>query len=441
MFLKTLVLLTLFISLIFAIETAPPSSTPEEIIKDEEENLLKKFFEKQFEKIVDRTKVMEKHLKKYSTKAAEEFSTVFEEFGLQTTAIEAMKKVADAFSGDEKEESFKEGIQTLKKEVTDKLENILKHLSIQEDDITHLEAVYDSPDKIPKQSILSKTAAFKKYMIGFKCGGSEYPLIVCEKGEELPFKKSIMIPRTPLEYFSAYSDDNGFNIVEYSPIELPKNALSYEISLAVDVENTFTHNIQRVLLDNTRFAKDLDEMASSKIPVIGFMGELSFIYIKDDETNEYKLLESWNGKLGKELFLTFDEKKPKFFENAIESFRTTCTSVIHNVIATMSMSPETIASGMRPTFGYTLTLDDKNQTLYNYKTFDGTEKSESPSTLMTTLLKEHLKEIKKEAGEKPKEIAFFIFDNYSTEEKERVQKGLEKSCESLKIKCTFIEDS
>uniref|UniRef100_A0A914PDI4 Uncharacterized protein n=1 Tax=Panagrolaimus davidi TaxID=227884 RepID=A0A914PDI4_9BILA len=213
MLLKTLVLLTLFISLISAIETAPPSSTPEEIIKDEEENLLKKFFEKQFEKIVDRTKVMEKHLKKYSTKAAEEFSTVFEEFGLQTTAIEAMKKVADAFSGDEKDESFKEGIQTLKKgvnsikkflsklEVTDKLENILKHLSIQEDDITHLEAVYDSPDKIPKQSILSKTAAFKKYMIGFKCGGSEYPLIVCEKGEELPFKKSMMIPRTPLEYF------------------------------------------------------------------------------------------------------------------------------------------------------------------------------------------------------------------------------------------------
>jgi hypothetical protein len=397
MLIKTLVILTFFISFISAeIETSP-----EEIIKDEEENLLKNFFEKQFEKIGDRIEIMQKRLKEYSSKASDEFITVFEELDIQTTAINAMKKVVDLTEAEET--SFKDGIQSLKKGVTsmkkflskfeasEKLENILKHLSIQEDDITHLEAVYDSPDKIPKQSILSKTSAFKKYMIGFKCGGSEYPLLVCEKDEELPYKKTMMIPRTPLEYFSAYSDENGFNIVEYSPIKLPEDALSYEITLEVDVENSLKHNIKRVLLDNLRFAKDLDEMVKTNIPVIGFMGELSFIYIKNDDESGYKLLESWNGKLGKELFINFDENKPKFFEKAIESFRTTCTSVVHNVIATMSMSPETIASGMRPTFGYTLTIDEKNQTLYNYKNFDGTEKSDSPSTFMTMLLKEHLK--------------------------------------------------
>jgi hypothetical protein len=46
--------------------------------------------------------------------------------------------------------------------------------------------------------------ALRKYMIGFKCGEKEYPLIVCEKNEILPFKKTLMLPKLPLEYFVSF---------------------------------------------------------------------------------------------------------------------------------------------------------------------------------------------------------------------------------------------
>lgn len=103
----------------------------------------------------------------------------------------------------------------------------------------------------------------------------------------------------------------------------------------------------------------------------------------------------------------------------------------------MSINSEAI-----PTFksiGYNLTSDSNNEVLFEYNNFDGTKKSESPSSLMTLVLKEHLKVIKEEIGEKPSEIALFIFDSFKEEEKKRVMKGLEASCETLKLKCNFVE--
>uniref|UniRef100_A0A914PTN7 Uncharacterized protein n=1 Tax=Panagrolaimus davidi TaxID=227884 RepID=A0A914PTN7_9BILA len=63
-----------------------------------------------------------------------------------------------------------------------------------------------------------------------------------------------------------------------------------------------------------------------------------------------------------------------------------------------------------------------------------------PTLLMALLLKEHRKVIKAETGKKPDKFGFCILDeNYNNEEKERIKKGLEESCNLLKIGYNYIE--
>uniref|UniRef100_A0A914Z924 Uncharacterized protein n=1 Tax=Panagrolaimus superbus TaxID=310955 RepID=A0A914Z924_9BILA len=470
----TFIFFAVFISITFA-----SIKSPEETIKDESKKLLNNFVNKYLEKFEGKIAEAETYLKEYSSSSSksddknddDKFTDIFKHFNLQSLSIKSMKKVMEGLKEsisviDEEKtlETFKEEITKLKKAVTkiakfltdfnedglkESFEKILKLFDEHKSDIELFENVLENPEKIPKQSILAETTsssnsivATKKYMIGFKCGEGEYSLIACEKGEELPFKRTVQIPRTPLEYFTGYSGgENDTEIIGRNLVKLPEEAFAYEITLEVDTENILNHNVKKILLDNSRFAKDLEKMVPSKSPVIGFMGELSFIYINNAKKEDgYKPLKSWNGNLGKELYISFDEKKPKFFEKAIESFKLNCNSVVHNILEAMSINSDAI-----PTFksiGYNLTAaseSNNEEVLFEYNNFDGTKKSESPSSLMTLLLKEHLKAIKEEIGEKPKEISLFIFDNFKDEEKKRVLKGLEAACQTLKLKCNFVE--
>uniref|UniRef100_A0AC34FNF2 Uncharacterized protein n=1 Tax=Panagrolaimus sp. ES5 TaxID=591445 RepID=A0AC34FNF2_9BILA len=275
----------------------------------------------------------------------------------------------------------------------------------------------------------------KKYMIGFKCGENEYPLIVCDRDEALPFKKSVIIPKTPLQYFVRQYDSGS---MRYEELEFSQDAHAYQLSLEVDIDNDInTTSTNSAFLALPQFATILDESFSSKkVPVIAFFGDLSFIYVYS-EIFGYKTLEAWNGDSGKDLYISFDEKKPKFFEKATKIFQSTCSSVVHDIIKVMSTAPDEIHS-LNPTFGYKLTKDSNNQIWYKFSSFAGTKKS-TPTVLMSILLKEHVKIIKRETGETPTKLLFYLFDEFDDASKNRVKKSLKESCKMLEINCGFVK--
>uniref|UniRef100_A0A914Y1X6 Uncharacterized protein n=1 Tax=Panagrolaimus superbus TaxID=310955 RepID=A0A914Y1X6_9BILA len=277
--------------------------------------------------------------------------------------------------------------------------------------------------------------ANKKYIIGVKCGEKEYPLIGCERDEALPCKKSMIVPKSPLQYFSRQYGSGG-NI--YERFKFSPDFHAYKFDIEVDVDNQGnTSSTSGAFLALPKFATILDESFSSKkIPVIALYGDLSFIYIFN-EIFGYKTLEAWNGDFGKELYISFDEKKPKFFEKATKIFQSTCSSVVHDVIKVMSTSIDDMDS-LYPTFGYNLTTDSNNEILYEFNSSSGTKKA-SPIVLMSSLLKEHVKVIKRETGENIKKLLFYLFDELDDASKNRVKKGLKESCKRLDIDCGFIK--
>lgn len=50
-----------------------------------------------------------------------------------------------------------------------------------------------------------------------------------------------------------------------------------------------------VRLNLTKFAKIIGESFSSKVPVIAIYGDLSFIFIYDENVENYKTFKDWNG--------------------------------------------------------------------------------------------------------------------------------------------------
>uniref|UniRef100_A0AC34FSR3 Uncharacterized protein n=1 Tax=Panagrolaimus sp. ES5 TaxID=591445 RepID=A0AC34FSR3_9BILA len=274
----------------------------------------------------------------------------------------------------------------------------------------------------------------QNYVIGFECGGKKIPLILCKKDQIVPFKKTIRIPKTPLKLFLGFIDKNNF-IVNHV-FQFPREAHAYQLTLQIDANNFLLPDTKGVLSTKVpALTKLLNKKMDSKIPVIAFHFELSFIYIYDDEKGGYKLLDSWNGKLGKELFISFDEKKPKFFEKAAKKFQSTCNSVVHDIIQTMSKPlPKT----------YSVTSDSENPILFKYTNFDGSKKTATPAKIMSLLLKEHLKVIENESGEFPRAIAFSLLDDYDedkggSDEKNRIKKELKKSCDLINLECSFVD--
>uniref|UniRef100_A0AC34G489 Uncharacterized protein n=1 Tax=Panagrolaimus sp. ES5 TaxID=591445 RepID=A0AC34G489_9BILA len=79
-------------------------------------------------------------------------------------------------------------------------------------------------------------------MIGFECGGKKYPLIVCKKDQILPFKKTITVPKTPLKYFLAYSDENDVDLIVNHAFTLPLDSQAYQFTLEVDANNFLKHD-------------------------------------------------------------------------------------------------------------------------------------------------------------------------------------------------------
>lgn len=103
----------------------------------------------------------------------------------------------------------------------------------------------------------------------------------------------------------------------------------------------------------------------------------------------------------------------------------------------MSLPPNLNDIKVDPSWGFTFTENTENPLLIQFDNFDGNKKAASPQFLMAMLLKKHLKIIKSEIGEKPKELGFWFLDKFKKEEKERIQNGIKDACQLLKV--DFVE--
>uniref|UniRef100_A0AC35GZI1 Uncharacterized protein n=1 Tax=Panagrolaimus sp. PS1159 TaxID=55785 RepID=A0AC35GZI1_9BILA len=285
--------------------------------------------------------------------------------------------------------------------------------------------------------------SFRNYMIQFKYGDKYYPLILCKKHDIVPFNKVLTIPKSFLEFSHAYTGDNDVDVIVRDILNTPKEVHGLKFTYSIDESNFITAaNVTGIVSKKiSRLCEKLDSKELT-IPVIGFYGELSFIYVKNDaNTSGYKLLDTWNGKYGKDLYISFDGIKPKFFDDAVKTFESGSFSVVHDLIKIMS-TPASKLSTLNPTLGYTISSDSEHPVLIHFKNYCGEKKAATPAFLMAMLLKEHLKELKGIFGEKPTEIGFCIFDDFDgdSEAKNRVENGLKESCQLLGgLKCSFFE--
>uniref|UniRef100_A0AC34FB49 Uncharacterized protein n=1 Tax=Panagrolaimus sp. ES5 TaxID=591445 RepID=A0AC34FB49_9BILA len=174
---------------------------------------------------------------------------------------------------------------------------------------------------------------------------------------------------------------------------------------------------------------------TKNIPLIAFMNDLSFICVSKNE-NIYKFSDAWNGEYGNQLIITFKEEKPKCCEAILIAFLNKTKYLVYDLIKIMSMAPENIEINEK--WDFEITKDENNPILIEMEIFDGSRKWATPAFLMALLLKQHLKAIKEECGEKPATIGFYFLENLNKEENERVEKQLQEACKLLNIDCVFI---
>uniref|UniRef100_A0A914PQY4 Uncharacterized protein n=1 Tax=Panagrolaimus davidi TaxID=227884 RepID=A0A914PQY4_9BILA len=114
------------------------------------------------------------------------------------------------------------------------------------------------------------------------------------------------------------------------------------------------------------------------------------------------------------MHISFDKKKPQFGKVAEEIIAKHGKYGVQDLIPIMSegnKAPTTVSP-----LGYIFT------------------KAASPEFLFAMLLREQLKVIEKEMGEKPTKLGFCIFDVYGKKEMNNVQTAIGKACELIKIK-------
>uniref|UniRef100_A0A914PTJ1 Uncharacterized protein n=1 Tax=Panagrolaimus davidi TaxID=227884 RepID=A0A914PTJ1_9BILA len=154
---------------------------------------------------------------------------------------------------------------------------------------------------------------------------------------------------------------------------------------------------------------------------------------------------------GEDLFISFCDKKQKYGFAAAEDYRKNPNFVVFgmlqffllsknfavlDLIKIMSMLPNSKIEA-DPSWGFTFTENAENPLLIQFDNFDGNKKAASPAFLMAMLLKHHLKIIKSEIGEKPKELGFWLLDKFKADEKERIKNGIKDACTLLKV--SFVE--
>uniref|UniRef100_A0A914PNC5 Uncharacterized protein n=1 Tax=Panagrolaimus davidi TaxID=227884 RepID=A0A914PNC5_9BILA len=146
-------------------------------------------------------------------------------------------------------------------------------------------------------------------------------------------------------------------------------------------------------------------------------------------------MDEWNGVYGRDLFISFNEEKPKYFEDAIKVFETKPSFVVYDIIKILSTSPDYVDPDSD--WKFTLTKDVNNPVLLEFDNFDGTKKAASPQLLLALLIKQHVKAITAKIGSKPKRIAYCMMGTEKDVADDKIHLGIKEAFSMLKID-TFL---
>uniref|UniRef100_A0A914PX82 Uncharacterized protein n=1 Tax=Panagrolaimus davidi TaxID=227884 RepID=A0A914PX82_9BILA len=272
----------------------------------------------------------------------------------------------------------------------------------------------------------------RNFLFSSAIGKKTFPFLFLEHSESLPFKKTCYVSRCNEKII--YGDDSDEKKHEIIAVE--KRCHQNKLIVTVDMNNFIKVKHETIIFPQFEaFAMSLTSKHSNmQIPVIGILNGISVICLR--ENGGYKFLDSWNGVYGKELAISFDETKPKFFEDAFKALLQKPSFGVYDLIKIMSMSPNNIEIDGK--WKFTLTKDSNNPIFLEFNTFEKTTKLSTPAFLMAMLFRQHLKAIKTEIGEKCSEIGICIFDNFNENERIRAEKQLKESCKMLKIECRFV---
>uniref|UniRef100_A0A914QAS1 Uncharacterized protein n=1 Tax=Panagrolaimus davidi TaxID=227884 RepID=A0A914QAS1_9BILA len=271
----------------------------------------------------------------------------------------------------------------------------------------------------------------REYLIGFECGVKNKSHLYVDG--VLPFVETIECSKTSFNQFIAYKNDDTEEIIKHQMFKLSGNAHGFSITLKIDINNFITFEVENIIYDRiVKFPKfcDVWSVRTDLKVVIGILANYSLICI--NKNGKFEFLESWGGQWGNPMHISFDKKKPQFGKIAEETLVKHGKYGVQDLIKIMSednKAPTTVSP-----HGFAFTKDDENPVLLEFETFDGTKKSASPGFLMAMLIRQQLKAIEAEIGEKPTKLGFCIFDVYGKKEMNNVQTALGKSCELMKIR-------
>uniref|UniRef100_A0AC34FIT6 Uncharacterized protein n=1 Tax=Panagrolaimus sp. ES5 TaxID=591445 RepID=A0AC34FIT6_9BILA len=287
-------------------------------------------------------------------------------------------------------------------------------------------------------------------------------LITVDNCECLPLKKSCIIPKSV--DFVLILNQNRYQ-------KMNQNCHRNQITISIDADNFLNSESEPIMLPQIEsLSLSLNGILDFKNPVIGFCDNFSVICVKKDEENGYEFVENWNAfpETLSDVIVCMDQKKPIFGRSKQKPYcnpnpyfndgsQTEPGYVVYDLIKILSMPPDAIevddrwdlikilsmppdAIEVDDRWGFRITQDEDHPVLLEVRTHNDEMKLATPAFLMAIFLKEQIKVIKNEIGEKPKQLSFCILDeNYSNEEKERIKNGLKESCDLLKIGCNFVD--
>uniref|UniRef100_A0A914YU04 Uncharacterized protein n=1 Tax=Panagrolaimus superbus TaxID=310955 RepID=A0A914YU04_9BILA len=281
--------------------------------------------------------------------------------------------------------------------------------------------------------IIPKTAFC--FGIRMTTGIKNYDLIFFGN-EFVPTKKETVIAKQSFNFtlFAVNGHTRRDEIIE--TFTLPTNCHTVKLVLSVDSNNFPSFEIVRATIPKViSLPNILDRFVSSKVPIFGFFANSSVICHYRD--GFYQFLDGWNGVYGKDLLISFATKNPTYMENAVEALQTKPSYVVLDLIRIMSMPSNDIKHD--GPWNFKFTKDAENPVLIEFDKADGSRGKASPAFLMAMLIKDHLRAIKDEIGEKPLEIGFCLLDDcYKMEQRSRIVEQFNVACKLIKIKGTFL---
>uniref|UniRef100_A0AC34F4I1 Uncharacterized protein n=1 Tax=Panagrolaimus sp. ES5 TaxID=591445 RepID=A0AC34F4I1_9BILA len=273
----------------------------------------------------------------------------------------------------------------------------------------------------------------KGYAVVGMIGDIEYGLFTVDSNEKLPLTKTLEITKTYQNYRIVFIDKDGIQIIETKQFD--KDCHKFQLIFRIDTEHFYSFTPMNVLLHGMPALPNiLDRTQQSKLPVIVFWDNSSVICISKNG-GEYNFSEKWNGFYGNALFINFNKKRP-FLDTNI-TVETKMDTVVFDFLKILSMPINNIE--IDEGWKFRFTKDAENPCLIEFTNFDGEKKAATPTLLMAILLRQHLKIITEEIGQKPKQIGISLIDNFNVDERKRVEEKIQESCQLLQIQCKFIK--